>query len=125
MPQLEVTTCNRPTCGSSKLYRLLFVGGPFDGFETHSDALPERNIALPSGPSHCATKTGDTLIPRLAAYQLSRVEIDLTRSAPVALCRFVYCKTMTGHPVSKRGTIFRWCKRWLKALGRWAEPCLS
>ena len=82
----------------NSLYRLTFVGGPFDGHEAHSDVLPDTYFQLRSGPAGCSTKAGPEVAPRVARYKLESVRLIVSWNAPIALCRFEYRGTVTVSP---------------------------
>jgi hypothetical protein len=105
----------------NKLYRLAFVGGPIDGYETQSDVLPDTYFHLRSGPAGCGTKAGSGVSPRVARYKLASMRLVTLWHAPIALCRFEYCGTATAS-VSHRSS---WWRRRLDAFWQWIEPQLS
>ena len=107
----------------SKLYRLAFVGGPFDGHEAQTDVLPDTYFQLQSGPTGCSTKAGPEVTPRVARYKLASVRLVIVWHAPIALCRFEYCGTEMASP-SRRSSWWR-CRvdnfwRWVEA---WRSNC--
>jgi hypothetical protein len=102
----------------SKLHRLAFVGGPFDGHEAASDVLPDRYFQLRSGPAGCGTVAGPKVTPRVARYKLASVRLVMVWQAPVALCRFEYCGTVTASPSHR----LSWWRRRLDVFWRSIEP---
>ena len=56
------------TAGTSDaLYRVAFVGGPFDGHMARWGTLPRMCLDLASGPADCGTRVGSTTVRRAGA----------------------------------------------------------
>jgi hypothetical protein len=108
------------------LYRLAFIGGPCDGYQTQSGELPHGHLQLRSGPADCGTKAGPAVSPRLAHYRLSTTKIVLSRQSPVVLCRFQYCGTaMTPPTESWRRRVFNFVRRLYTSQSNMPSPRLT
>ncbi len=99
------------------LYRLVFVGGPFDGHETQSALLPDEYFQLRPGPAPCKTETGLATTSRLAQYRLVKSKLVICSQDPVVLCRFEYCG-----PTLVNASKTAWWRRCLIASWRGGHP---
>jgi len=99
------------------LYRLLFSGGPWDGYETESQSLPHKLLELPCGPQGCSTRVDRRCIPRRARYELRSVTLQPGGLTLIVQYRFEYCGTAT---TGEEGP--RWWHRTIDAFWRWLEP---
>ena len=99
----------------NSLYRLGFVGGPFDGHEAQSDDLPEAYLLLPLGPAANSSHASPGIAPRVARYKLASARLVMSCHVPIVLCRCEYCGTTTDSP-SRRSLAWSRC---LDALSRW------
>ena len=97
------------------LYRLVFIGGPFDGHEAQSDVLPDQCVALRSdGADDEAAKKVAT--PLLARYRLQRATLVMQSHEPVVWYRYCYCGTEVSR--SRRiGGLARRLASWLRFYG--------
>ena len=102
----------------NSLYRLTFVGGPFDGHEAQSDDLPDTYLQLQSDPTRCNSKAGPAVMPRVARYKLASVRLAMSDHVPVIRCRFEYCGNVA---ISSSRRSLYW-RRPLAALCRWFKP---
>lgn len=99
------------------LYRLSFVGGPWDGHETESAALPAKRLEVSTGPLGCATRHRGYRIPRRALYELRTVTLVNGAPTPVVQYRFEYC----GTAIAERSLLRRW-HQYFDAFWNWLEP---
>ena len=98
------------------LYRLVFIGGPFDGHEAQSDVLPDQCVALRSdGADGEAAEKAAT--PLLARYRLQRATLVMQSHEPVVWYRYHYCGTEVGRSRPIVG-LARRLASWLRFCGR-------
>jgi hypothetical protein len=110
-------TTSEPSTNAN-LYRLLFVGGPFDGAEVPAATLPGNRLELASGPAGCGTRLGCNVTPRVARYRMQNLRLDTIDQVPVVSCRLEYCGTAAAHSAPAS----RWWTRYFDALWQWLEP---
>jgi hypothetical protein len=79
------------------LYRLVFVGGPFDGHETQSAFLPDEYFRLRSPMTARDRETGPPHATRLAQYRLTKSNLVMCSQEPVLLYRFDFCGMVAGN----------------------------
>ncbi|HEY4310325.1 MAG TPA: hypothetical protein VGN12_12815 [Pirellulales bacterium] len=111
------SAASSPLPASVHLYRLQFAGGPHDGGEAQSAVVPEKCLQLPSGGAGCGTRSGNTVMPRLAQYRLQSVCLHTTGGEPVVWCRYEYFGTCLD---DRSGS--HWWHRCLEAFWQWLEP---
>jgi hypothetical protein len=96
------------------LYRVLLVGGPFDGHDEASPLFPTAHIELHSGPTDgCGTRSGTLIIPRVAQYRLTSTRVCLAESAPIVECRYAYQGTAAGR--SPKVPFWKTCLQWVRS----------
>ena len=100
------------------LYRLTFVGGPFDGHATQSGGLPSQYIELRSVPVRRGTKSAAASTPLLARYKLTTMRLVMSWRSPIVQCRLEYCGTTPGNS----SQTLPWWQRGLAKFWRWFEP---
>ncbi len=104
------------TAGTSDaLYRVAFVGGPFDGHMARWGTLPRMCLDLASGPADCGTRVGSTTVRRAARYRWTSTRLVSLKGAPVVIMRYEYHGTAR-QDAAPRAPLWR---RSLAALRRW------
>jgi hypothetical protein len=99
------------------LYRLIFIGGPFDGHEADWQVLPEACVKLYSAEAaKRATKSGLTTAPRGVLYELKSSKLCSPGPAPFVLLRYTYRET---RELPSRSAWNR-CLLWVRML--WSDP---
>ena len=84
------------------LYRLVFVGGPFDGHEAQSAFLPDEFFQLGSGVATRNREAQPPGTPRLVQYRLTKSKLAMCSHEPIVLCRFEYCGTVPSSLPNRR-----------------------
>lgn len=104
------------TCKPDALYRVLFVGGPLDGYVARTETLPHPCLELPSGPAEYGTDICYDVLRRFARYRWASTRLASADEAPVLALRYEY----QGWPDSKLKGQSLW-RRGLTAVRQWLK----